>query len=64
MENSGVDGKGVEGDDSTCWELDPRLEAPVGLWPIPSRFSGVAVAAVDCGTALSSFAIDSCVASA
>ena len=64
MENSGVDGNGVEGDDSTCWELDPRLEAPVGLWAIPARFSGVAVAAVGCGTASSSFAMDSCVASA
>lgn len=53
MENSGVEGKGVEGDDSTCCEPDPRLEAPVGLWPIPARFSGVAVAAVDCGTASS-----------
>ena len=36
----------------------------MGLWPVPIRFSGVALAAVDCGTALSSFDIDSCVASA
>ena len=64
MENSGVDGKGVEGDESTCWEPDVRLVAPVGMWPVAARFSGVALAAVDCGTASSSFAMDSCVASA
>ena len=58
-EESGLDGEGVEGYESTCWELDPKMLIPIGLLLAAAR-----VDAGDCGTASSSFAIASCVASA